>query len=394
MQKQQILGLFVLLAVTVAVVWAPRPWMTGQPDVSAEEAAYAELLANTPTAALEGEAVSPNGRLEVRTAGRSDLNVSGVAVPEAIQIVDRETGEVKWEDQGWVMQSVLWSPVNNLVALAYGGRTWTAVKVISTACWTSWDFTLPDGSPIPEYTFLPEDWGEWLDAETLLLTVGRGGDGGEQHTYRCVIHAGEDETTGSTMEQTTETLPGNYDFDHDGEPETVELMTMLTLENAPVFPAWYELRVNRADGETLWIQEAGLYHVGWASVFACKIDDADYLLRYIPWEGQGYQAYDYQIFSLDGTGEEIILKTDRVEFDTMFDSEMHLSFDPIAIGAFLEEVHSYLDDSTLLLSTESGSFRTGGSGTDFRDDMYFLTEHPAYDNNKSLEENLRALESQ
>ena len=97
---------------------------------------------------------------------------------------------------------------------------------------------------------------------------------------------------------------------------------------------------------------------------------------------------------MDGTGEEIILKTDRVEFDTMFDSEMHLSFAPIAIGAFLEEVHSYLDDSTLLLSTESGSFRTGGSGTDFQDDMYFLTEHPAYDNNKSLEENLRALESQ
>ena len=139
MQKQQILGLFVLLAVTAAVVWAARPWVTGQPDVSAEEAAYAELLANTPTAALEWEAVSPNGRLEARTAGRSDLYVSGVAVPEAIQIVDRETGEVKWEDQGWVTQSVLWSPVNNLVALAYGGRTWTAVKVISTAYWTSWD---------------------------------------------------------------------------------------------------------------------------------------------------------------------------------------------------------------------------------------------------------------
>ena len=77
-------------------------------------------------------------------------------------------------DQGWVTQSVLWSPANNLVALAYGGRTWTAVKIISTAYWTSWEFTLPDGSPIPEYTFLPEDWGEWLDMDTLLLTVGRG----------------------------------------------------------------------------------------------------------------------------------------------------------------------------------------------------------------------------
>lgn len=60
------------------------------------------------------------------------------------------------------------------MAIAYGGRTWTQVKVISTACWISWDFTLPDGSPIPEYEFLPEDWGTWPDMDTLLLTVGPG----------------------------------------------------------------------------------------------------------------------------------------------------------------------------------------------------------------------------
>ena len=159
MQKEQILGMFVLLAVTAAVILGARPWLTEQTDASAEEAAYAELLANTPAAELEGETVSPNGRLEMQTAGRSDLYVSGMVLPEAIQIMDRETGEVKWEDQGYLWQSVSWSPESALVALAYGGRTWTAVKVISTAYWTSWDFTLPDGSPIPEYTFLPEDWG-------------------------------------------------------------------------------------------------------------------------------------------------------------------------------------------------------------------------------------------
>ena len=389
MQKRQILGLFVLLAVTAAVVFGTRPWLTEQANPSAEEAVCAELLANTPVAELEGETVSPNGSLEARTIGASENVVSGLRIPEAIQIVDRETGEVKWEDRGYLWQSVSWSPGNNLVALAYGGRTWTAVKVISTAYWTSWDFTLPDGSPIPEYVFLPEDWETWLDAETLLLTVGRGSDGEEQHTYRCVVHAGEEETTGSAMEQTTETLPGNYDFDHDGEPEAVELVTVLTPENAPAFPAWYELRVKRPDGSLLWHQEAGLYHAGWVSVFSLKLDGQDYLLRYTPAVGQSYYAYVYQLFSLDSTGKEVMQEANGVEFDMMFGSEMHQSFDSAAIAAFLEEVHGYLDDSTLLLTTEGGQFRTGGSGADFRDDLYFVTDSPTYDGNKPLEENLR-----
>lgn len=393
MQKQQTLALFALLAVTAAVACGARPWLTERADALAAKAAYEELLANTPVAELEGETVSLNGRLEVLTTGKSDLYVSGVVVPETIQIVDRKTGEVKWEDKGYLWQSVSWSPGNDLVALAYGGRTWTAVKVISTDYWTRWDFTLPDGSPIPEYTFLPEDWGTWLAAETLLLTVGRGGDGEEQHTYRCVVHAGEEETTGSTMEQTTETLPGNYDFDHDGEPETVELVTVLTPENAPAFPARYELRVKKQDGTAMWHQEAGLYHAGWVSVFSLELDGQDYLLRYTPAVGQSYYAYAYQMFSLDSTGKEAMLKENGVEFDMMFDSDMHQSFDPAAIAAFLEEVHGYLDESTLLLTTEGGQFHTGGSGADFRGDLCFVTESSTYDESKSLEENLKTLET-
>ncbi len=32
--------------------------------------------------------------------------------------------------------------------------------------------------------------------------------------------------TGSVLEETAEVLPGNYDFDHDGVPETTELVTV------------------------------------------------------------------------------------------------------------------------------------------------------------------------
>lgn len=393
MHKHQLWGGILLLALTAAVIGANRHWGPVQTAEPAKGDFYVELLSATPLAELEGETLSPNGRFQVQIQGASDFYVSGVRVPEHLQIVDTVTGEVKWEDQGYVRQAVRWSPGNNLVALAYSGRTWTEVKVISTAYWTSWDFSLPDGSPIPEYTFLPENWGEWLDTNTLLVTTD-GGDGVGEHTYRCVVSTNSqtDELSGSTLEQTKETLPGDYDFDHDGEPETVELVTILTPET-PYFPAWYELNVKKADGTTLWTQDAALAHVGWVSIFACEIGGRDYLLRYSPWMGQGYATYEYQIFSLDADRQETLFREGSANFDENFGSDFHESFDPAAIAAFLEEVHGYLDNSTLLMTTEGGEFRSGGSGADFREDMDFWDEYCPYDENISMEENLRNYET-
>lgn len=395
--RRRFWGVLVLLGVTAAVIGGTAAQRT-KAQAQAERA-YEELLSSTPVAELEGERCSPDGRYEVRTVGKSKLYVSGVVTPEKLQIVDTRTGEVRWEDMGYVSQSALWSPDGKYLALAYSGRTWTAVKFFETDVWTSWDFTLPDGSAIPEYTFLPEDWGAWVrneavpeEAYHLLLTVGRGGDGEEAHTYRCSLRMEDGLLTGSVLEQTTEVLPGEYDFDHDGEAEAMELVTVLT-PDTPYFPAWYELNIQKRDGTKLWTQEAALPHVGWVSLFVCEIDGEDYLLRYLPWAGQGYYAYEYQLFSLSSAGEEVPLRENRVEFDMMFGSDMHLSFDPAAIAAFLEEVHSALEDSTLLLTTEHGEFRTGGSGGDFREDMDFWDEHCPYDENRSLEENLRRYEA-
>lgn len=66
-----------------------------------------------PLAVLEGEELSPDGQFEVQIVGASNI-VNGIQVPEKIQVVDQETGEVMWEDQGWGTQSVLWSPGQSL----------------------------------------------------------------------------------------------------------------------------------------------------------------------------------------------------------------------------------------------------------------------------------------
>ena len=365
MDKGRIIGAIMLLAVTAGAIGISARQAAAEAARQAE--AYEALLDTLPLAQLEGEPVSANGRFEVRTVGESDLWISGVRIPEALQIVDTETGEVVWEDTGYVSQSALWSPGNNLVAIACGARTWGTVRVVNTAYWTTWEFTLPDGSPIPEYTFLPEDWGRWLDMDTLLVTVGQGGDAGAQHTYRCSLRPDEDGTlTGSVLEQTTEILPGSYDFDRDGSPETVEVVTVLTPET-PYFPAWYDLVVRTADGAVLWTEEdLALSHAGWGSVFACTVDGADCLLTYDPAMYQGSAAYAYELLSLEN-GVLTLLRQGSVEFD--IDAGI-LDFDPEAIAAFLEEVHGYLDASTLLLSTEGGEYASGGSGADFRRDDF------------------------
>ena len=91
---------------------------------------YEALVRNTPVAQVEGEAVSPDGRFEVRTEGESGEYVSGIQPPEFLQVTDRESGEVLWQDQGWRSQSALWSPDGAYLALAYSARTWNAVTFL------------------------------------------------------------------------------------------------------------------------------------------------------------------------------------------------------------------------------------------------------------------------
>jgi hypothetical protein len=141
--------------------------------------------------------------------------------------------------------------------------------------------------------------------------------------------------------------------------------------------------------QRLWSDIAATSHAGWNSLFAVEINGEDYLLRYNPYMGQGAAGYSYQIFSLNEAGEEVLLNRNDVSFDINFGSTAHQSFDAAAIAAFLEEVHGYLEGSTLLLSTESGLFCSGGSGTNFQEDGYFWDEFCPYDPSMTLEENVR-----
>ena len=128
--------------------------------------------------------------------------------------------------------------------------------------------------------------------------------------------------SGSALEQTTEVLSEDYDFDHDGMPETTELVTVLTPET-DYYPAWYILQVIRQDGVELWSAGAHPSHAGWTSVFACKIDGEDYLLQYEPEMYQGWAEYAYELWAFDGNGQAYTADNRSVTFDINFGREEH-----------------------------------------------------------------------
>ena len=166
------------------------------------------------------------------------------------------------------------------------------------------------------------------------------------------------------LTRTVEVLPGQYDFDGDGAAETVEVLTVTAPDGTN---AWYELWV-LDDGDVLWSRQAGLSHVGWTSLFACRVEGQDCLLDYSPWVSMGSGCYQYRMFTLDGAGEEQLLRSDSVSF-SLPAGEWGMEDLDGAVADFLTEMHGVLEDSDLLLSTEGGVFRSGGSGADFRDDL-------------------------
>ena len=174
-----------------------------------------------------------------------------------------------------------------------------------------------------------------------------------------------------------------YDMNHNGILESYKIVW----DSASVSGSGdYRLSIME-EGTEIWRDYAGTSHAGWNSIFAVKVDGEDYLLRYVPDIGTGIGWYMYELFSLDENGEEVLLKRNEVEFDLNFGGA-HQSFDPAAIAAFLEEVRSFLnDESELLLSTDRGRYRSGGSGATFDSDKFW---GDSFDNSdKSLEEILR-----
>lgn len=229
--------------------------------------------------------------------------------------------------------------------------------------------TLPDGSSFGECVSLEEM--EWREEGNLFPTVLafslRGMDKETDH-YRY------SPGVGCTFEETIAALEGSFDFDHDGVEEQAQLHTIRTGD-----PCYYELRIME-QGRCLWLEEAHPAHMGWNTVLACKVDGEDYLLRYNPHMSTGLAGYSYTLFSLSEAGETVVKATNGVSFDVNIGSPVHEPMDAPAIAVFLQEAYGYMENSTLLLSTEDGEFWPTMPGREFfwKNNIFMeLPEDPA-----------------
>ena len=362
MEKGRLAGILALAVITAVTVGAEYPRMAAQ----RQEAAECQTLLETP---VEGNAISPDGRYQLR---QTDAGGDGEAVPsmETVQLVNAGTGEILWEESGDYETSALWSPKGTYVALSQRQRACGSVTVVETETFTSRQVPLPEDVRSAEYAWISAE--EWVDSDTLRIRCRDTREGGEGTLYRWSLCPEGELQAGTFLKETTEILPGNYDFDHDGVPEITELVTVGGPGGRSV--AWYELHIARGTGtadapKLLFDGTLALQHPVWGSFLAVTVEGKDNFLMFAPVMYQGFATYWYELISFREDGSADLLDRGEVSFDLSFGREGH-QFDAEAIAGFFWKLRGILQNSTVLMSTENGEFQTGIPGLELQNYMF------------------------
>ena len=362
MEKGRLAGILTLAVITAVTVGAEYPRMAAQ----RQEAAECQTLLETP---VEGNAISPDGRYQLR---QTDAGGDGEAVPsmETVQLVSADTGEVLWEESGDYESSALWSPEGTYVALSQRQRACGSVTVVETETFTSRQVPLPVDVESAEYAWISAE--EWVDSDTLRIRCRDTREGGEGTLYRWSLCPEGELQAGTFLKETTEILPGNYDFDHDGVPEITELVTVGGPGGRSV--AWYELHIASGTGtadapKLLFDGTLALQHPVWGSFLAVTVEGKDNFLMFAPVMYQGFADYRYELVSFRADGSADLLDSGGVSFDLSFGREGH-QFDAEAIAGFFWKLRGILQNSTVLMSTENGELQTGILGLELQNYMF------------------------
>lgn len=362
MEKGRLAGILALAVITAVTVGAEYPRMAAQQL----EAAECQTLLETP---VEGNAISPDGRYQLR---QTDAGGDGEAVPsmETVQLVNAGTGEILWEESGDYETSALWSPEGTYVALSQRQRACGSVTVVETETFTSRQVPLPVDVESAEYAWISAE--EWVDSDTLRIRCRDTREGGEGTLYRWSLCPEGELQAGTFLKETTEILPGNYDFDHDGVPEITELVTVGGPGGRSV--AWYELHIAGGAGAAdaprpLFDGTLALQHPGWGSFIAVTMEGEDNFLMFAPVMYQGFATYWYELISFREDGSADLLDRGEVSFDLSFGRDGH-QFDAEAIAGFFWKLRGILQNSTVLMSTENGELQTGIPGLELQNYMF------------------------
>ncbi|MDY2627003.1 MAG: M56 family metallopeptidase [Lachnospiraceae bacterium] len=173
------------------------------------------------------------------------------------------------------------------------------------------------------------------------------------------------------------------DLNQDGIPEKIQVLYPGPAENEAersdtentgsrtYGSETYELQVIQ-DGEIIFSLEAGLPHPGWTSLFLCRLNGKDYLLKYEPFMYQGYATYSFWLFTVT---PDSCLDSGYVEFNIN-----GTDFLPVnEMLSFADQLNSYLENSTVLISTLEGDAIVGpGSAESFYETYSWVYDPTAF----------------
>jgi beta-lactamase regulating signal transducer with metallopeptidase domain len=161
-------------------------------------------------------------------------------------------------------------------------------------------------------------------------------------------------------------LLSNADLDRNEKTEAIYL------DKSQIKEGLVTLRVLNETGTELCSEQLSTSHAGWDSLFLYELDGKQYLLRYSPGMYQGYCTYTYTLFTLDG-GKEKVFRTNTLEFDI----NGAKALDAPEMVTFAEEVNALLGKSTLLVSTDGGTYSFGLSSAEpFFERYSWLDDYP------------------
>ncbi len=125
-----------------------------------------------------------------------------------------------------------------------------------------------------------------------------------------------------------------------------------------------------ASAVRIWSDEIDTSHSSRAAYFACSINGEDYILRYNPYAQQGMADYDYKLFKINESGEEVVADENNIVFDSQNTMGGQHTSSKEEITEFINTVNFYLENSRLLVSTLEGVTETGdGQICNYRENL-------------------------
>ena len=388
-------------------VSANRPdnaWMTAKITVNAEGIPYIDYEYGNTAEFLNGEPIpAPRSWADEDLAGRNKM--------QYLENFSEVWAKLVSPTDGWLVACYgrgMAAADTYVYKTADGGMTWTEVTMPGT----DWHiagvgFLSPDHLIVAQRLFdgapclITKDGGvtweeiELPDQQQVLSVICDNNIGVVMMQFG--EHEGDQPEGYMISRDMGDTWAVNYqksqviqvDLDHDGVPEDLNLNHSGD-ESQEVWTLLW-LSQTKVDGKPYnyhWIDEAGTPHVLWTSFYLCKLDGADYLLKYSPWMGGGSCEYSYKLFYLTPEGEEVAVQQNSLEFDLVFDPDYvsRHQYDPWAINAFMEEVNALLANSTLLLNTDPNLEETFRQEGRLYDSLWWLDK--AQDESAAMLDNL------